>query len=576
MGHPQLEGYSIKQAFAAGGMAKIYDATQTSLNRPVAIKFLSRQLLSHPEAQSLFESESLIIAQLNHPNIVNIIDKGITEDEQPYFVMEKINGIDLANMLSQGELPLGKKFDIAIQLCKGLAYAHKNAVIHRDIKPSNIIIDQQGFVKILDFGIALTQVSSNQVITDNMSQPDHSSDSSSSVMGTQGYVAPEQQQDYSKATIASDIYSVGVLFYELFGSAIDSDDKIADERLTDLPNDLAALIKKCCHSEPSHRYKSLTQVRDDLLKISQGSHLGKTHLQQVTQENKDLASNFNLLDVLSKHQNKRVFLFQKKSNRQLLVIKRISGDSRGIKQAKYLASLKHPNIVKIFAAVKSHNNNTVISEYLSGGSLSNQMIQNISEQDFLLQACQICSAIQFAHQNNILHSNLAPNNILFDANQNIKVADFGQINCYNDDPQTSKNYQPPAQQGFSEQYDIYCMGAIFYHMLYGVLPNSKPQANQRKLSFRLNKLIEQMIALDPVNRPRSAQQVLIELQRIASADNKQRRSNIGKPLEKKKVVKKVKTKQVQVQSNNQVIGLSIALAIAVLCIIGLLIKDIIT
>lgn len=148
---PVLAGYKISNALASGGMAKIYDAVQVSLNRPVAIKFLSKQLLSHSEAKALFERESLIIAQLHHPNIVQIFDKGISEDSQPFFVMEKIVGIDLALMLKDGELPINKKYDIAIQICKGLAYAHKNGVIHRDIKPSNIIIDQHGDAKILDF-----------------------------------------------------------------------------------------------------------------------------------------------------------------------------------------------------------------------------------------------------------------------------------------------------------------------------------------------------------------------------------------------------------------------------------------
>jgi serine/threonine-protein kinase len=562
MTSPLLEGYEIKQEFAAGGMAKIFDAVQVSLNRPVAIKFLSKKLLSHHEAKELFESESLIIAQLNHPNIVQIIDKGISAESQPYFVMEKILGIDLSQMLAEAELPFEKKLDIAIQLCKGLAYAHKNGVIHRDIKPSNIIIDQHGNVKILDFGIALTSDQPMEKLA------------TSSVMGTQGYVAPEQQEDYSNATFASDIYSVGILFIDLFGKPAQSEKKKVEQRLdNNIPLALKNLIKKCCHDSASNRCQSLNQVRDELLKISQGSHLSKTNINDVENENKDLASNFNLLDVLSKSKTKSVYLFQKKSNRQLIVIRRMIGDLSGLKQAKYLSSLKHPNIINILAAVKNQQNATIITEYLSGGSLSNQLIQDMSEQKFLMQACQICSALHFAHQNNILHNNLSPNNILFDSKQNLKLSDFGQTFNSNDDPEAAKAYQPPALQGFSEQYDIYCMGAIFYHMLYGVAPGKQTVTSTRKVSFRLTKLIDSMLAVDPISRPSSAQQILVELQRISNATNKKVRSNIGKAPEiENRKVKKKKPVQKQKKSNST-LWLSIALAVSILCIIGLILKD---
>jgi len=564
---PSLDGYKINKQFASGGMAKIYDATQISLNRPVAIKFLSRKLLAHHEAQALFESESLIIAQLHHPNIVQIIDKGISGESQPYFVMEKIKGIDLSEMLSEAELPFSKKLDIAIQLCKGLAYAHKNGVIHRDIKPSNIIIDQHGDVKILDFGIALTNDDSSE------------SQSMKSVVGTLGYVAPEQQQDYSNATFSSDIYSVGALFYDLFGTKAmpkkGSSNKTKTKNILPdkLPKPLVSLIEKCCHILATNRYQSLNEVRDELLKISQGSHLSKSNIKEVQQENKDLASNFNLLDVLSKSPNKRVYLFQKKSNRQLLVIKRSIGDLRGFKQAKYLSSLKHPNIINILAAVKSNNNATIITEYLSGGSLSNQLLQDMSEQNFLLQACQICSALHFAHQNNILHSNLSPNNILLDSKQNIKLCDFSQANNTNDDPKAARAYQPPAQQGFSEQYDIYCMGAIFHHMLYGDPPGKQVSKPSRKISFRLQKLVDNMLAVDPVNRPTSAQQVLVELQRIANSSNKKIRSTMGQAADTEPKKKKKKKQQKKQKTKDNSLWLSIALVVAILCIIGLVAKD---
>jgi serine/threonine-protein kinase len=558
MSLPKLQGYKISDEIASGGMAKIYDAIQISLNRPVAIKFLSRTLLDHHEAMSLFERESLIIAQLNHPNIVQVIDKGISDDSRPYFVMEKINGIDLSELIGEADLPYGKKIDIAIQTCKGLYYAHKNNVIHRDIKPANIIIDQHGNAKILDFGIALTEKEGGN------------SNQTTSVVGTHGYVAPEQMQDYAQATISSDIYSYGMLLRNLFLPAADSSAPPAA-----IPKALSDLIGKCTHSQPAQRFNSLSEVRDLLLRISQGSHLNKSKLAEAHQDTKDLSTQFDLLDVLCKNSQKRVYLFQKKSNQQLLVIKRQIANTVGLKQARILASLKHPNIVQVYAAAKNTGNFILITEYLSGGSLANQLLQDMNEQEFIAQACQICSAIHFAHQNNIQHSNLSPENILFDSKQNIKVGDFGQTRENVDDNSYLVHYHPPGQQAFSEQYDIYCMGAIFHHMLYGVPVGEPLPKRQRKLSFRLQKLIDKMLAIDPMNRPTTAQQVLIELQRIArsgitktqnSTISKNRQESINETRKKRKTIAKK-------QKKDNSTWLSVALTISILTIIGLIAKD---
>lgn len=562
MSTPVLEGYKINREIASGGMAQIYDATQISLDRPVAIKFLCKSLLDHHEALSLFERESLIIAQLNHPNIVQVIDKGISSDSQPYFVMEKINGIDLSQVISGAEIPFHKKIDIAIQSCKGLAYAHKNNVIHRDIKPANIIIDNHGNAKILDFGIALSN-----------SESDSRESKNTSVVGTIGYIAPEQENNYAKATIASDIFSFGKLLKHLFSQNL-KDDTNSSASLSN-SQALDKIIERCTRNEPSKRFSSLTEVRDLLLAFSQGSHLNKSNLEQAQQETKDLGSQFNLLDVLSKTRQKRVYLFQKKVNKQLIVIKRQLGDTTGHKQAKILSSLKHPNIVQVLAAAKTNGNFIQISEYLSGGSLANQLLQDMSEQEFLVQACQICSAIHFAHQNNIQHSNLSPENILFDSKQNVKVGDFGQIRNSLEGEEIKKKYHPPGNQAYSEQYDIYCMGAIFHHMLFGFIVGENSSKKAQKISFRLQKLIDKMLAIDPVNRPTSAQQVLVELQRIAKSDNKKsRQSGMGKKIGKTKKPKKTShVSNVTNEPKDQSKILSVALAISIFLIIILIIKD---
>ena len=139
----QLDGYSNLTKFATGGMATVYKAQQDSLNRPVAIKFLSAEHLWDNEAKSLFDQESMVIAQLNHPNIIQIIDRGVNKKGRPYFVMSFIDGQDLSEVIYQENIPTNTKLNLLIQLCKGMSAAHKNGIIHRDIKPSNLIVDSE-------------------------------------------------------------------------------------------------------------------------------------------------------------------------------------------------------------------------------------------------------------------------------------------------------------------------------------------------------------------------------------------------------------------------------------------------
>ncbi|MBW2109421.1 MAG: serine/threonine protein kinase, partial [Deltaproteobacteria bacterium] len=137
----RIGGYEIIEKIGSGGMGAVFRGRQVSLDRPVAIKVLSKTLADCREALERFNRESQIIARLNHPNIIHVIDRGVTSRGMPYFVMEYIEGRDLAQAIKSGDLDVNRKLDLMIQVCKALSYAHKNSVIHRDIKPGNVLID---------------------------------------------------------------------------------------------------------------------------------------------------------------------------------------------------------------------------------------------------------------------------------------------------------------------------------------------------------------------------------------------------------------------------------------------------
>ena len=151
-----LGPFQIIDRLGVGGMGEVYRALDTRLGRKVALKVLPKELLGNPEGLARFALEARSASALNHPNIVTIFEVGRAESS-PYLAMELIDGWTLRQLLDEGALPVKKVLEIATQIASGLAKAHQAGIVHRDLKPENIMISQDGFVKILDFGLAKLQ-----------------------------------------------------------------------------------------------------------------------------------------------------------------------------------------------------------------------------------------------------------------------------------------------------------------------------------------------------------------------------------------------------------------------------------
>jgi len=195
--------YLLTGKIGKGGVAEIYKGRQESLDRDVAIKILSPKLSCDPDIVRRFEQESLVIAKLNHPNIVHVIDKGDVGG-RCYFVMEYIDGASMREVINSESIPLKRKLEMIVEVCKALDYAHKNGVIHRDIKPANVLIDRQGNARVADFGIA-------QIV----SAPEGEMTALDIVMGTLSYMSPEQKDSSTNVDQTTDIYAVGIILYEI-------------------------------------------------------------------------------------------------------------------------------------------------------------------------------------------------------------------------------------------------------------------------------------------------------------------------------------------------------------------------
>ena len=257
--------YEIIKTIGEGGMANVYLANDTILDRKVAIKVLRGDLSNDEKFIRRFQREALSVSNLSHPNIVEVYDVG-EEDGQYYIVMEYIEGKTLKQLLKKREtLTLPEVIDIMLQLTDGLAHAHESYIIHRDIKPQNIMILDNGLVKITDFGIAMA-LNATQLTQTN------------SVMGSVHYLPPEQANGKS-ATVKSDIYSLGILMYELITGSVpfkgDNAVEIALKHMKEkipsirkqnptIPQTVENIVIKATAKNPRNRYDSVKEMHEDL------------------------------------------------------------------------------------------------------------------------------------------------------------------------------------------------------------------------------------------------------------------------------------------------------------------------
>ena len=258
--------YQIIKSIGEGGMANVYLAYDTILDRNVAVKVLRGDLSNDEKFVRRFQREALAASSLSHPNIVEVYDVGEDNGEY-YIVMEYIEGKHLKNLLKKrGKLTLSEAVDIMLQITDGMAAAHDSYIIHRDIKPQNIMILENGLVKITDFGIAMA-MNATQLTQTN------------SVMGSVHYLPPEQASGQG-STLQSDIYSMGIVMYELLTGELpfkgDNAVEIAlkhlkepipdiREKLPNVPNSIYNIIKKATAKNPKNRYNDAREMHEDLL-----------------------------------------------------------------------------------------------------------------------------------------------------------------------------------------------------------------------------------------------------------------------------------------------------------------------
>lgn len=475
-------------------MATVYEGWQHSLNRPVAIKILDAKLVDDPLVQAQFRQESQLVARLNHPNIIQVIDQGVAENGQPWFVMQFVKSIPLNAILHREDVKLVRKLDLVTQVCQALSYAHRNSVVHRDIKPANILVDYEGHVRVVDFGISGYFAQSGDT-------------RQTAIMGTPAYMAPEQQDPEQPTTHLSDIYALGVLMYELI-SGEKPDRELSQANA--IPAPLMKVIRDCLQVDKTLRPQSADEVRQRLLRLLQGKHLHSPSFESDRQRD-DIPNDYKLLDVLKENEYGATYLVSESRRQQLLVVKKqyIAYEGSAYKTAKALSGKSHPHIATVHGTAKNDRVFIAVMEYIAGGSLGDRLAQAFELQQWILIAQQVCRALYYVHEMELVHGNLRPNNILVVSGGHIKVTDFGF-----DDHSigTGVDWYQPFDERKSPASDIYSLGAVLFHMLTGeVVDHHDAGINNidalTVLPNALEKIVRKMLAVKPGQRYQSAEAV---------------------------------------------------------------------
>ena len=255
--------YEIVELLGKGGMGAVYKARQPKLDRYVALKILPPEVGKDPAFAERFMREARALAMLNHACIVAVYDFG-EADGLYYFVMEYVDGANLRQTIETGGLTPPEALAIVPQICDALQFAHDEGVVHRDIKPENILIDKRGRVKIADFGLAkLLDVDAE----DSAAEKPFTLTGTHQVMGTLHYMAPEQMQGSSAVDHRADIYSLGVVFYEMLTGELPIGRFEPPSKKVRIDVRLDEVVLRSLESAPDRRYQHASDVKTDIESI---------------------------------------------------------------------------------------------------------------------------------------------------------------------------------------------------------------------------------------------------------------------------------------------------------------------
>lgn len=489
----KLASYRLERLLGHGGMGQVYYAWDEALDRPAAVKMLAERYRDQPTYAHRFVQEAKALARWRHENIVQIYAAGVEEDEGGplyYYAMEYVQGVDLSQVLSKYSvasrlMPHDDVLRVGEALAAALDFAHSHGIIHRDIKPANVLIDTNGRVILSDFGLALDVAESE----------------SGHIVGSPRYTAPEQARKSAAAVPQSDLYSLGIMLYEMLVGRVPFDDpsptSVAVQHVTQPPPPPRTLnpalntavsdaLLKALNKAPEERYRTGHELMENLARALKGTRRQADELlgQQLDE--------YQLAELLGQGGMARIYRGFDVRLKRNVAIKVIDATyqadaeyrARFEREAQAIAQLEHPHIVRLYRYGEISGLFYMAMQYVEGRDLKavlaeyRQQERTIPPEQASRIIREVCQALDYAHSKGIIHRDVKPSNIMIDVYGHAYLTDFGLALLADTETKGeifgSPHYIAPEQvissKGAVPQSDLYAVGVILYEMFSGQLP----------------------------------------------------------------------------------------------------------
>jgi serine/threonine-protein kinase len=549
------ERYEILARLGEGGMGAVYKARDNELDRLVALKVIRPELAGHPDILRRFKQELILARQVTHKNVIRIFDLGMA-DGRKFITMDYIDGRDLKSILTQrGKLPPDEAVPIVQQICRGLEAAHVEGVVHRDLKPQNIMLDASGRVWVMDFGLARSMDLVGMTRTGML-------------MGTPDYMSPEQARA-AKVDARSDIFSLGIIFYEILTGELPFkadtmmatllkrvQEKPVPPSVVDasIPQRLSDVVMKCLEVDVARRYQTTAEILVDLGGEAVGASMAQASIASLAAigPGSQFGPRYMIESVIGEGGMGKVYKAHDNDLDRTVALKlvrrELANDPNSMqrfKQELLLASrVSHRNILRIHDLGDVGGVKFISMAYVEGKDLHDviEVVGRLPVERLVNIAKQLAGALDAAHAEGVVHRDLKPRNVLMAQNDQVYVSDFGLAKSLEGESTTmmtragevlgTPRYMSPEQaesKPADHRSDLYSLGVILYEMATGDAPFAgestmqvmyqhvtqkpkDPKLANPGLPDYLAKIILKCLEKDPASRYQSAKEILEDLE----------------------------------------------------------------
>ncbi|MBP7634762.1 serine/threonine protein kinase [Candidatus Ozemobacteraceae bacterium] len=502
--------YRIVSQLGSGGMSQVYKAVDVNLGREVALKFLHPESVGEKDLVQRFLNEGRILATIKHRAVIDVYASDTDEaTKAPFLVMELVDGLTLeaAEHTLRGDLP--RLLQLFIELLEGIHACHQKGIIHRDLKPANVLINRSGQLKIVDFGVAKT---ARKVTRTGVT------------LGTPHYMAPEQCLGKADITAAADIYSIGIMFWEMLAGKVPFDidsgatdpalsialkhlnEPVPIDRINDDPRTapFADLLHKMLAKKPEDR-PTVPDIIETLKKRMKAPAPG---MATTASDPATIGDIYRLERVLGQGGMGTVYKALDTALNRPVAIKvlnaSISTDEtvvdRFIKEGQLLATVGHPNVLAIYASSrdKATGRPFLVMEYIDGMLLSEIKKSGVPEHRRIVPLMlQLLDGIRACHMKGIIHRDLKPSNLMVTRDGTLKIFDFGiakteaamtRVGMTLGTPQYMSPEQCTSGSALTPASDVYSIGIVLWEMIFGSPPFTADNDSNPELSIALKQV----------------------------------------------------------------------------------------